>query len=150
MGGRRPKPTKLRIVQGNPGKRALPKDEPEPEVCIPDPPGHLSKVALEEWERIAPILEKQGLISDMYRAALAAYCDSYSDWVKAGEMVERKGLTYTTDKGNVIQHPAVGMKNTAKGMMHRFLTEFGLSPSSITRVSRASAKKGSKDPWDDM
>ena len=35
-------PTKLKLLKGNPGKRGpLNKDEPEPEVRLPNPPSHL-------------------------------------------------------------------------------------------------------------
>ena len=37
MAGRRPTPTKLKLIKGNPGKRALPKDEPTPDPVIPGP-----------------------------------------------------------------------------------------------------------------
>ena len=32
MRGRRPKPTALKLIEGNPGKRPLPRDEPTPPV----------------------------------------------------------------------------------------------------------------------
>ncbi len=71
--GRKPDPTKLKLLKGNPGKRAI-KNEPEPEVCIPDPPDHLDDVAVGEWNRIAPQLEQLGLLSDIDMVALAMYC----------------------------------------------------------------------------
>jgi hypothetical protein len=36
MRGRRPKPTRLKMLTGNPGKRPLNNDEPRPDVNIPE------------------------------------------------------------------------------------------------------------------
>jgi hypothetical protein len=37
-----PKPTALKLIAGNPGKKALPKDEPKPKVELPSKPRHLT------------------------------------------------------------------------------------------------------------
>ena len=38
MRGRRPKPTRLKLLTGNPGKRPLNDDEPQPQAAIPECP----------------------------------------------------------------------------------------------------------------
>lgn len=48
MAGRRPKPTHLKVVTGNPGKRKLNDKEPTPAREIPSPPEHLS-----DWGKVA-------------------------------------------------------------------------------------------------
>jgi hypothetical protein len=52
-GGPRPQPTTLRLLRGNPGKRKLNRDEPQPEIppAVPDPPPHLLPLARDEWWR---------------------------------------------------------------------------------------------------
>ena len=35
------KPTTLKVLRGNPGKRKINIEEPTPDVLLPDPPGHL-------------------------------------------------------------------------------------------------------------
>ena len=52
-------------------------------------------------------------------------------------------LTETTSNGNIIQNPLVGIANKSLELMHKYLTEFGMSPSSRTRVS-AKKKTGEK------
>ena len=42
MKGRKPTPTHLKLVKGNPGKRKLPINEPKPARDFPDVPHHLS------------------------------------------------------------------------------------------------------------
>jgi len=53
MRGRRPKPTRLKMLTGNPGKRPLNPNEPRPEATIPDAPAELSAGARAEWDRLA-------------------------------------------------------------------------------------------------
>jgi P27 family predicted phage terminase small subunit len=147
MRGRKPKPTKLKLVNGNPGHRPLNRNEPEPEALTPDPPAHLSAIAVEEWNRITAELEKLKLISSIDRAALAAYCQCYARWVEAETYIEFHGLTITTTLGNSIANPAVGIANTAMKLMGKFLVEFGMTPSSRTRLSVSKGKDQSK--WAD-
>lgn len=54
--GRPPKPTHLKVIAGNPGKRALPTNEPQPELRDLEPPRDLDEDEQREWDRIAPLL----------------------------------------------------------------------------------------------
>ncbi|MGH6967541.1 MAG: P27 family phage terminase small subunit, partial [Stellaceae bacterium] len=85
MRGRKPKPEGLAELHGNPGKRA-PRGGPRVAVQAPTPPAHLQAAggpALEEWNRVAPILVAMRVLSLADRAALAVYCSAYARWVKA-------------------------------------------------------------------
>ena len=61
----RPKPTKLKILQGNPGKRPLNKLEPEPRRGIPTMPKWLKAfpVAKKEWKRESKELDEMGIMT---------------------------------------------------------------------------------------
>jgi len=48
MAGRRPKPTNLKVLHGNPGKRPLNANEPKPAAEMPSAPDHLGEVAQTE------------------------------------------------------------------------------------------------------
>jgi len=85
MAGRKAKPTALKLVTGNPGKRALNQNEPipAPTAAPPIPPRHLTKAAKEEWARVCRELWLLGLLSTLDTSLLAAYCDSFATWVEA-------------------------------------------------------------------
>ena len=51
--GRKPKPTAIKVLEGNPGKRPLNKFEPAPEKKAPPCPEWLNGEAKAEWERLA-------------------------------------------------------------------------------------------------
>lgn len=138
MAGRKPLPTHLKMVRGTLQKCRMNPDEPTPDPEIPDAPPHLSPEAREEWERLALELYELGILSTIDRAALAAYCQAYGRWVEAEEQLRNidgtMKLTETTSNGNIIQNPLVGIANKSLELMHKYLTEFGMSPSSRTRL----------------
>lgn len=134
------KPTRLKKLQGTAQKCRLNKNEPEPEIKIPDPPDFLDSAALEEWNRVTPILKRLGLISELDSMELAAYCQCFSRWRTAEQKLLELGLTETTSNGNNIQSPYVGIANTAMKQMHQFLCQFGMTPASRSGVTAAKAE----------
>jgi phage terminase small subunit len=77
-----PLPANVHRLRGNPSKLSTAQLEAgiDPAVEIPSCPQHLLPAARKEWKRIAPELEKLGLISKIDRAALALYCQEYAWW----------------------------------------------------------------------
>jgi len=57
------KPTKLKILQGNPGKRPLP-IEPHPKEIMPRMPKEIDREAKKAWKALAPTLVKLGLLCE--------------------------------------------------------------------------------------
>jgi P27 family predicted phage terminase small subunit len=142
MRGRKPSPTHLKLVKGNPGKRPLNGSEPEPEAALPIPPTELCDDARIEWERVAAELHRIGVLTTIDRAALAAYCQAYGRWIVAErairKMAERDqltgGLMIKTTNGNAVQNPLVGTANKAMSDLVRYAAEFGMTPSARSRI----------------
>ena len=72
MRGRKPKPTRLKLIEGNPGKRATNQHEPRPEPKVPTCPAHLCPAAKAEWKRLAQELFVLGIVTALDRAAASA------------------------------------------------------------------------------
>lgn len=132
--GRKPKPTAVKLLEGNPGKRKLNKMEPTPEVAIPECPNHLHGAARTEWHRLVVELQHLGMISRLDRAALAICCTAWADYVKACNKLEKEGEVMISDKGGYYQNPWVGIKKRSMEQIQKFYTEFGMTPSSRSRV----------------
>ena len=81
--GRKPKPTAVKLMDGNPGKRRINGAEPKPPRSLPDCPAHLSAEAKAEWHRLAKSLNGIGLLTQVDRATMAGYCQCYGRWVEA-------------------------------------------------------------------
>jgi P27 family predicted phage terminase small subunit len=141
--GRKPKPTALKLVMGNPGKRKLNPKEAKINLSQPTPPEFLNDHAKVEWERVIGTLYKAGLMTELDRGVLAAYCQAYGRWVQAEIALARmadedevnKALMVTTHNGTAIQNPLVGTANKAKADMVRHALEFGMTPSARSKVS---------------
>ena len=134
MRGRIPKPTEVKKLEGNPGKRALNQKEPKPESVIPRCPSHLPDAAKTEWRRITKELHALGLLSRIDRAALVAYCQAWADYIEADKEITEQGSVIISEKGGMYQNPWVGIKNSALNRIVKISAEFGMTPSSRSRV----------------
>jgi P27 family predicted phage terminase small subunit len=135
MRGRKPKPTHLKAITGNPGKRRLNEDEPTPEPAVPDCPPELSPAAQREWDRLVGELAKLNLLTQLDRAALAAYCGAYALWAEATEAIQKFGVMVKSPTGFPIQSPYVSIANRQAEIMLRISSEFGFTPASRGRIS---------------
>lgn len=134
MRGRKPLPTALHKLAGNPGKRKPSATEPKPAVRLPSAPSQLGAAGRAEWKRVGKSLLQLGLVSDLDRAALVGYCMAWERALDAQEILKREGLTIETSNGNVIQHPALGIYNRAMHQLREFAVEFGMTPAARRRV----------------
>jgi len=103
--GRRPTPTRLKYLTGNPGKRPLNPYEPRPEPSVPECPPELGPAAKREWERLVGDLARLNLLTNLDRAALAAYCGAYSLWADATEQIQKYGAMIKSPTGYPVQSP---------------------------------------------
>lgn len=147
MRGRKPLPTQMKIIRGNPGKRPLNDAEPKPRAKIPPCPAHLRGEARREWRRISKELHAVGLLTTIDRAALAGYCASYARWVEAEDGIRRNGLLVKTPNGFPVQSPLIAIANKAMKQMLDFIVQFGMTPSSRTRVTAAPDTGAESNPF---
>ena len=141
MPGPPPTPTNLKLLRGNPGKRKLSTNEPDPPPAIPTCPSHLDKVAKREWRRISKELFEMGIISKLDRAALGAYCDAYGRWAESAKQIQQYGMIFKSPSGYPMPSPYLQILHTALDQMRAFLTVFGLTPASRSRVKVANPKQ---------
>lgn len=135
--GPAPKPTVLKELQGNPGKRALPAGEPRPGRgrSAPAAPRWLGEEARAEWRRVARRLWEVGLLTEVDVDALAVYCETFAAWKRAEAVVRSKGEVVRTSNGNLIQNPYLAIANRAKRDALLMMREFGMTPAARSRVS---------------
>ena len=138
MGERGParKPTKLRQLEGNPGKRPLPANEPQPTEMseLPKPPSFLDAIAKKHWKLVGTELMGCGLLTNIDLDALAACCNCYSQWVKAQQELKKSSLIVVTPNGFRMPSPYIKIANDSLDRMMRYLKEFGMTPASRSRV----------------
>lgn len=152
MAGRKPKPTNLKILEGNPGKRPLPTREPKPAPVAPKCPSWISREAKKEWKRVAPQLERLGLLTQMDMVALAGYCEAWATYIEASTYLQEHGLIYEVylrgKEGDLVpgedgrpillkssSWPQAAIAHKALTQVRAFCSEFGFTPSARGRMS---------------
>ena len=119
--GRKPKPTAMKELEGNPGKHPLNTSEPKPNKKAPACPKWLEPEAKKEWRRLAKQMEAIGILTEVDMAAFAGYCQ---------------------------QVPQVSIAQTYLKIMNKFAEQFGLTPSSRSRIIASDG--GPADAADEM
>lgn len=145
--GRKPKPTELKLLAGNPGKRAV-KRAPaagRQRLRAPAPPEWLPEEGQREWRRVAPLLMRMRVLRDTDLTALAVYCESYERYRAARkDLDDNLGMYTDTGTGSIKAHPATTILNQALAQMRAFMVEFGLTPSARTRVATEAPREMSE------
>ena len=115
-------------------------NEPKPEPGAEVPDG-LSPEARGYWPKIAEQLTDCGILTRIDAMALALYCEAYATWRKANENVVKYGAVIKYPGTELmVQSPYLAVSNKAHHQMVTLLREFGMTPSSRTRVSATPTK----------
>lgn len=132
--GRKPTPTAIKELEGNPGKRPLNEKEPKPKKKAPPCPKWLDEEAKREWRRLAKKMEAIGVLTEVDMAAFAGYCQAYARWKEAEEFITQHGSIVKTPSGYWQQVPQVSIAQTYLKIMNKFAEQFGLTPASRSRI----------------
>lgn len=151
--GRKPKPTAQKELTGNPGKRSLPKNEPKPVKELTVCPDFIPEEARTHWPYVKKLLgEVPGVSKKPDEVVAGLMCQAIHDFVTADEDLRANGGNYQdvmTKSGDVMTriHPAVSVKKAAFDQIMKICSEFGLTPSSRTRL-KADLGEDKKNPND--
>lgn len=163
--GPAPKPALAVVKEGNPGKRPV-----RPEVKlppgIPDEPSWVElfplagnaqlkaemkrcrKVAGAAWKKLVGTLDAHGLLTQIDWIAVEDACVCYAQLQMANRNIARRGLTITTEHGEV-RNAAVTAAAQFRTALKNYIANLGLSPAA--RVGLVSAwDKGAGTDDDDV
>ena len=154
MGLRGPqkRPTKLNLIRGNPGRRPINYDEPEPAPIRPAMPELVaeSEAAKKHWEYFCPILERMKVLTEADGIALGNLCMDYAlledcqrKLRKTGPLIENKVMGYIT------QNPLLKIIESAAVRVARGLASFGMHPVARTAI-KVSGQAKSGNPFLDL
>lgn len=149
-----PKPTALRVLQGNAARRPINEQEPKPEPAEvhAEPPMAMQGAALAIWQMMCPVLSKIGLLTICDLRALARYCDLCVRWIAARDFLDEHGESYevfervrvydkdsktwdTIEKSKGwINYPQVKNYLAYSRELVRLENELGLTPASRSRI----------------
>jgi len=132
--GRKRKSAAEHEANGNPSRRSI-RPEPEfPKAVGCPPPDYLDEEAVAEWHRLMPYFERAGVMTECDLTTFAAYCVHYSRWREAGLKLRECGAIYTSSSGAVQVSPWDLMQRQHGVLMHKFASEFGLTPATRSKI----------------
>lgn len=134
MKGRKPIPTGVKKLMGNPGKRPLNDREPKILGGLPTCPDFLTDVAKQEWRRVAAELHHAQLLTTVDRALMAAYCQQWAQWRELQEGIAQSGSI-----GAAIITGELNASLKLVASLRTLANELGLSPAARTRIRTAPA-----------
>lgn len=146
----RPKPTILKKLSGTLRKDRTNDNEPQPEPLGKEIPKHLSKEAREYWRESFALLTKVRILTETDADSLALYCESKARWVHAKQKLEEDGLVIIAQSGFPVQNPYLQIANKCHEQMLKLLTEFGMTPSSRTKVNATPNGDKEINPFDEF
>jgi P27 family predicted phage terminase small subunit len=140
----------LKIVEGRgPGRDSGGRPVKEPPAfkrLPPEAPEWLPDEAQAEWDRVVPEMARLGLLKETDRAALAAYCLTWDRLVSAQRQIAEDGLLHSNSQGRT-RHPAVAIAEAASKELRAWSAEFGLTPSSETRLGGKDGDGDGENPF---
>lgn len=147
MKGRKPTPTALKVVLGNPGKRPIRQSngELQPQGRARKPAKLLSPEAAVEWDRLAPAMHRLGILTPADPAFFVAYCEAFGSYTRANRKLREQGELVLNAAGLPVRNPWLRVRSDAAAEMRQFGAEFGLSP-----AIRARFTIGAGDAPDDL
>ena len=134
MRGRKPKPTILKELAGNPGHRPLNNAEPKPAGLLAEPPRWFNEEQRAGWAYAiehAPF----GLLRKIDRAVLAVWVVAEYLHREATEQLLKDGLlTTSSQSGQKMQSPYLAIVNRQAQIMLKAAEQLGFSPSAMPRL----------------
>lgn len=141
---RPPKPTALKVIEGNRGKRATNKQEPDPHYLDNlEPPAWLHASAAAVWREVAPSLSAAKLLTEVDVQALAMGCIALDQYrrsaAKANDSLVKTKIVLDDD-GNPVEagehiNPWTMVQSMAFKQAMAVLQQFGMSPAARTRIA---------------
>jgi P27 family predicted phage terminase small subunit len=135
--GRRPKPTKLRKLEGVPGHRPLNEREPQPTGALVKP-DIVTGEAAREWDRTVGSMPP-GLYTSADAPVLAVYCIAWVLFRNSIAQVARDGMTAKGSQGQSVVSPMLLIAAKQSEIILRAADRLGMSPSARSRLAMGDA-----------
>ena len=139
-------PTAIKKMRGNPGKRPLNENEPAYKIGLGDPYDWLSDTAKDIWLELATDLVAAGVATVADRRAFARLVSLYARLQDYEIEIAEVGETQIIKGGKKVKRPVTLLRKEAEETVARLEKEFGLTPSSRTKI-KASPQAADKANW---
>lgn len=136
MAGRNPKPTHLRLIEGNKGKRSINANEPTPDLLEDlTAPAHLSADAAKVWGELAPKYRRAMLLTELDAEMLELASTSIANYRTATAKADEGPVCTNPTTGSMYPNPWVNMAAMYFKQAKTALESLGGSPVARVRLS---------------
>lgn len=143
-----PKPLEIRALEGNRGKRPMPKA-----IALKDASNHipdeLAGYAREWFKLVSSELRTPKILKTIDVPGLAIVAQVYANMRMAQDSINKNGVETVGSDGVVHSNPMVSEFRLSAKLYHEMGSAFGLSPVSRTRFAIAATKTKEKDPGEE-
>lgn len=148
--GRKKKPTALKLIDGNPGNRPLPENEPMPApVYKPRAPVGMSRTEQAKWRQMVKRLTAMRVLTEPDLDALEIYVRNWVAMHEALKDIADRGKLLQSPSGGVMWNPSWSQYKHSEKVCRSIQAEFGMTPASRPNV-QADAGDNGKGSWDDF
>lgn len=154
--GRRPQPTALKVLRGNPSKTPLNQNEPVPPDGDVAKPSGLSVGASAVWDELAPICLAMRTLTAADVRVFSTMCELQATLSQASEMKGQDGREWFTTKREkpnddqsdyiVVVDAVLKLERDTAVALRPFYALFGLEPVSRARI-RVPKDEAPKSKW---
>jgi P27 family predicted phage terminase small subunit len=140
--GRTPKPTLIKRLEGNAGRRPLNEKEPQPTgACVK--PDFVTGEAAKEWDRAVAAMP-DGVYTSADAPVLAVFAIAWVLFRNSIAQVAREGMTSVGSTGQKIAHPSLAVAAKQAEIILRAADRLGMSPSARSRLTLGEEPDGGK------
>lgn len=126
--GRPPKPTALKELDGNPGKRKLNKSEPKPQTMLAiEPPKFVSKAARPVWKFYAGQMT-YGVLTVVDTGMFASWCEAEATRQAMQTALEGQPLIVPGSTGQTVVNPLIGKIADQTRLLVTLASKLGFDP----------------------
>lgn len=141
--GRPPKPTALKLIEGNKGKRGGNNAEPEFDLVSDlEPPWHLTDKAQDVWREVAPILSKGKVLTIADLVALELLCNTIADIRHVRALRGDRFVTKSPKTGSEMLDQHLVAEQMLCKRAESLMAKFGMDPASRSRITVDSGQLG--------
>lgn len=126
--GPAPKPTRLRVLEGETRPSRLNHAQPVPPEGDVVAPEHLGPDALAVWVATMGQIAAMRLVTPADTEALASYCEAVVQRRRAWAVLQASAPLIRGQRGNLVRNPAMQVWRDAATVQAKMAAEFGLTP----------------------
>lgn len=130
-GGRKKKPSAVKALAGNPGKRAVNHKEPNyGELVHADPPAYMKRDGQVIWQSLIGPLIAEGILQRSDLHVLEIFCNAYDLYRRAQRALNKHGILVSSAQGDLKKNPAATIINETTRQIATYGAMLGLDPAS--------------------